>query len=38
MLEALAGLGEICEAVRVMGSYPAAADPVGALAPAENPR
>ena len=38
VLEALAGLGEICEAVRVMGSYPAATDPVGALASAENPR
>ncbi len=38
VLEALAGLREICEAVRVMGSYPAATDPVGALASAENPR
>ena len=36
--EALAGLGEICEAVRVLGSYRAAETPVGALAPAQNPR
>ncbi len=36
--QALAGLGQICEAVRVLGSYPAAKDPVGAVAPAENPR
>ncbi len=36
--QALEGLGQICEAVRVLGSYPAAKDPVGAVAPAENPR
>ena len=36
--EALAGLGEICEAVRVLGSYRAAETPVGALAPAQDPR
>jgi prephenate dehydratase len=38
VLQALAGLGQICEAVRVVGSYPAAKEPVGAVAPAENPR
>jgi len=38
VVEALAGLENICEAVRVMGSYAAATEPVGALAPAENPR
>jgi prephenate dehydratase len=36
--EALAGLREICEAVRVLGSYPAADAPLGALAPARSPR
>ena len=36
--EALAGLQEICEAVRVLGSYPAAEAPLGALAPAQSPR
>ena len=36
--EALAGLGEICEAVRVLGSYRVAERPVGALAPAQDPR
>ena len=36
--EALGGLREICEGVRVMGSYPAAEAPVGALAPAQGPR
>ena len=38
VVEALSGLREICEAVRVLGSYPAAETPVGALAPAQNPR
>ena len=36
--DALAGLGEICQEVRVLGSYPAARTPVGALAPAQPPR
>jgi prephenate dehydratase len=36
--QALAGLREICETVRVLGSYPAADTPVGALAPAQPPR
>jgi len=38
VLEALAGLREICEEVRVLGSYPAADSPVGTLAPAPDPR
>ena len=36
--QALAGLGEICEAVRVLGSYRAAETPVGTVAPEENGR
>jgi prephenate dehydratase len=38
VLEALSGLREICEAVRVLGSYPAAQTPVGSVTPAPDPR
>jgi len=35
--EALAGLGELCEEVRVLGSYPAAEVPLGSSAAAGTP-
>jgi prephenate dehydratase len=36
--QALAGLGGICEVVRVLGSYPAAETPLRTVAPGENGR